>query len=175
MNRENICCFTGHRHIKSETLPSLSAELYKTVYGLIQEGYKKFLCGGALGFDTLAAQAVLQAKEVAPHISLHMVLPCKDQSRRWTDAQRKVYEEILSKSDEVSYIAEQYEAGCMHKRNRYLIEHAGCVIAYMERATGGTHYTVNYAQKLNIPIIYMQVGNARVHQLSLDEYEQSLS
>ena len=37
--------------------------------------------GGALGFDTLAAQTVLDMKKEYPQLRLILVLPCEDQTR----------------------------------------------------------------------------------------------
>ena len=56
--REKTCCFTGHRDIPARVLPLLSAELEQAVLGLASEGVRYFGTGGALGFDTLAAETV---------------------------------------------------------------------------------------------------------------------
>ena len=36
---------------------------------------------GALGFDTIAAQAVLSVKETYPEVKLILVLPCENQTK----------------------------------------------------------------------------------------------
>lgn len=44
---------------------------------LVSKGFKYFGTGGALGFDTIAAQAVLSVKETHPEVKLILVLPCE--------------------------------------------------------------------------------------------------
>lgn len=80
--REETCCFTGHRAIpllkRKAVVQSLKAELMT----LIDKGYHYFVAGGALGFDTIAAQTVLELKTKFPHIKLILVLPCETQNTR---------------------------------------------------------------------------------------------
>lgn len=79
--KEKTCCFTGHREIPKGMYPMLTAELERELHGLIQRGFQYFGAGGALGFDTLAAEAVLRLKEQYPDIRLILVLLCPDQTR----------------------------------------------------------------------------------------------
>ena len=48
--------------------------------------------GGALGFDTLAAQTVLEMKKEYPQLRLILVLPCENQTRGWHSEDIAVYE-----------------------------------------------------------------------------------
>ena len=41
----------------------------------------------------------------------------------------------------------------MQRRNRYLIDHADCLIAVYDGQPGGTRYTVEYAQKKGLYIM----------------------
>ena len=47
------------------------------------------------------------------------------------------------------YISKEKKKGCMHARNRYMIDNSSLCIAYMTKHTGGTAYTVEYAQENN--------------------------
>ena len=60
--RRETCCFTGHRNLPAEHLPAIPSLLDDTVAELIGRGIVDFACGGARGFDTLAAQSVLRAR-----------------------------------------------------------------------------------------------------------------
>ena len=117
---------------------------------LIDKGVLFYGAGGALGFDTIAAESVLELKEKYPQIKLILVLPCKDQTSGWYDSDVKKYNEILSRADKVVYTSERYYDGCMLKRNRYLVDNSGYCICYLKRNTGGTAYTVNYARQLGV-------------------------
>ena len=119
----------------------------------IEQGYRYFGCGGALGFDTLAAQTVLRLREIYPEIRLILVLPCRDQTRGWKQADVAEYDRIMKAADKVTYTSEQYYSGCMHKRNRHLVDYSSLCICYLTEASGGTAYTVNYAQSQGLKII----------------------
>ena len=80
-----------------------------------------FGAGGALGFDTLAAQMVLKLKERYPDIKLILVLPCKTQTSGWKQTDIDEYERIKAAADKVVFTSEVYYRGCMHKRNLSLI------------------------------------------------------
>ena len=147
MHQAFTCCFTGHRVIAREELPALSQRLESVLRDLIRKGVTTFLAGGAVGFDTLAAETVLRLKEEFPQTVLILVLPCKGQDENWTQADRARYAALLTRADDILYTAQEYENGCMHKRNRYLVDHSAYCIAYLKYPRGGTLYTVNYAIK----------------------------
>ncbi len=155
MDKATTCSFTGHRKIDRKHLYLLEEKLPKALALLIDKGYRNFCSGGALGFDLLAAKTVLSLKNQFPHIQLIMVLPCPEQDRFWTEAQRKLWSEILEKADQVIYTAEHYHKGCMQTRNRCLVDLASIVIAHLTSDSGGTKYTVEYAEKNHIPVIFL--------------------
>ena len=146
------CCFTGHRKIPENELPNLQRRLQKAVKGLLKQGVTTFYAGGALGFDTLAAQAVLNARRFHPQVKLILALPCRDQAGRWEERDRLLYESIKRRADEVVYVSEQYTRGCMFERNRYMVDHSD-ICVYCTSGEGGTAYTVRYAEKKEIPIV----------------------
>ena len=111
-----------------------------------------FRAGGAVGFDTLAALCVLSAKENYPNIKLHLLLPCKNQTRGWSDGDIEKYNYILSQADSVRYVSEERAAGCMLKRDRALVDGADLCIAYCRRSTGGTAYTMSYAKERGVEV-----------------------
>ena len=80
------CCFTGHRQIASDDFLVLQKRLQKAIKYFIKQDVTDFYAGGALGFDTLAAQAVLKARRFHPQVRLILALPCHDQDARWKEA-----------------------------------------------------------------------------------------
>lgn len=145
--REKTACFTGHRKIPPESISELSQRLKNTLLRLIEEGYMYFGAGGALGFDTLAAQCVLSLKNQYTHIKLILVLPCITQTKGWSENDIAIYEEIKSQADKVVYTSREYSRGCMFKRNRRLVDCSSVCVAYLTQEKGGTAYTVNYAKE----------------------------
>ncbi len=144
--KSQTCCFTGHRDIPPEVWPKLSQRLEAAVERLIGEGYCYFGAGGALGFDTMAAKVVLRLRRKYPQIRLILVLPCPSQADRWPAADVAVYRRILQQADKVVYTSQHYTRGCMFVRNRHLVDHSSVCLCYQTSPTGGTAYTVHYAQ-----------------------------
>lgn len=151
--REKTCCFTGHRKLPFWGRRKVAAKLEKTIINLIDRGIRFFGAGGALGFDTLAAQTVLKLKKKYPDIKLILVLPCLTQARGWPTEDVEEYERIKAQADKVIYTAQEYTKGCMHKRNRHLVDHSSICVCYLTEDNGGTAYTVDYAEKRGLEII----------------------
>ena len=151
--REKTCCFTGHREIPLEKRAEIADRLERIIISLYQQGIRVYKAGGALGFDTLAARTVLRLRENCPGMKLILVLPCLTQTKGWKPENIAEYERIKAQADKVVYISKEYTRGCMHKRNRYLVDNSGVCICYLTRERGGTAYTVNYAEKRKLEII----------------------
>ncbi len=104
----------------------------------------------------LCERVVLSLRENDSRIRLHLVLPCssKEQTAKWTDAQKAEYYAILKDADSVEMVSEHYWNGCMKKRNAKLIEYADACICYynVNRIRSGTGQTVRMAEKKGVPI-----------------------
>lgn len=151
--KERTCCFTGHRTIPEWQRDSISVALRVAIRSLIQNGYQYFGTGGALGFDTMAAQMVLSLKTEFPSIKLILVLPCKNQTDKWEEKNRAIYEKIKSQADKVVYITDHYTPDCMMRRNRHLVDHSSVCVSYLTQKRGGTAYTVDYAHHKGVRVI----------------------
>ncbi len=157
---ENSCCFTGHRKIDNGKLPSLVDRLYLEVGYLAKHGIKNFYTGGALGFDTVAALTVLRLRQREDDIKLHLMLPCPEQYKNWSERDIGIYKDILARADSSTVLCDHYHRGSMHIRNRAMVDAAKYCICFWDKeiseaskSGGGTLYTVNYARKLNRYII----------------------
>lgn len=155
--KEKTCCFSGHRDLPAEKLPALREALVREILNLLPKGVTRFACGGALGFDTLAAQMVLTLKDRFPQVELILILPCRNQDKHWREEDRQLYREILSRADRAVFVSERYGQGCMQKRNRLLAEGSSVCICYCTKTQGGTAYTVRYAQRLGLEVINLAV------------------
>lgn len=151
--RAKTCCFTGHRSLNREEKLKAAVHLRRVIEEQIKSGVVFYGAGGALGFDTLAAQTVLEMKKEYPQLRLILVLPCENQTRGWRSEDIAAYEEIKRKSDKVVYVSREYTPDCMHRRNRHLVDHSGTCICYLTKGTGGTAYTVDYARKKGLRVI----------------------
>lgn len=160
--RNIVCCFTGHRHIPDGIIPQLTNVLENTISSLYKEGYRIFVCGGALGFDTLAAQTVLKVSTRISSVKLFLALPCRNQTERWQtsahfDATQAIreYQRIKGLADCVVYVNDFATDTCMKERNQYMVDHSSVCIAYCKPGVfrSGTAQTVRMAEKAGLRVI----------------------
>lgn len=153
-------CFTGHRRIEDD----LDREkLDRAIERAIEIGCDTFIFGGALGFDTLAAEIVLSKKKKYPNIKLHLYLPCRDQSSYWSYIDRLRYHNIREAADYVDEPSYKYFDGCMRTRNYKMVDNANICICYLN-STGrsGTAQTVRYALKRGMKVANVSSAGQRI-------------
>ena len=150
--KERTACFTGHRTIPFLQRRKIEKRTEEALIEAIKQGYRFFGAGGALGFDTLAAQTVLRLRKTYPQIKLILVLPCLSQTRGWRPEDIAEYERIKAAADKVVYTSQEYTRDCMFKRNRHLVDNSSLCIAYLTENSGGTAYTVDYARSKGLII-----------------------
>ena len=150
--RAECVCFTGHRHISPEALPALTRALDEALQALYLEGFRIFLCGGALGFDLLCAERTLRLRALHPDAALWMVLPCADQSLRWNEKEKARYADLTGQADRATVLAPYYYTGCMHVRNRFMVDRASVCLCYLTGEKGGTMSTVAYALRSDLRV-----------------------
>ena len=154
---EQHCCFTGHRKLSNGVLNALPEILDRCVNGLYSEGIDAFYAGGAVGFDMLAAEAVIRFRKKRPGVRLILALPCKNQTRRWKPEAVERYEAILNAANKAIFVSEEYDYACMRRRNEYMVNRSSVCVCYLTQKKGGTAYTVSYAAKKGLRIINLAV------------------
>ena len=155
MNDLKICCFSGHRRISAEHFIRLPELLDRVLDELVKEGFCTFRAGGAIGFDTLCALKCLEMKKKYPSlpIKLELCLPCRNQTDGWDERDKNVYNFVISRADKVTFEQDKYTSGCMHARNRRLVDGSHACVTYLSSRSGGTAYTCNYAEENGIRVI----------------------
>ena len=150
----NACCFTGHRNIRPGEIKQIEERVRREVLDLIEKGVNTFYVGGAMGFDTLAAEVLLDllSKENAD-IRIVSALPFPDWRDGWPDGEKQRQERIIRESDEVFYAARVHSRNAYLRRDREMVDRSGVCIAYCTRASGGTAYTVRYAMKNGLQVV----------------------
>ena len=147
------CCFTGHRTIATDARAALITHLDQTLEKLVAMGFTEFRTGGARGFDTLAALRVLYLREKHPQVRLSLLLPCRDQAKSWRVGDQLIWQDIINRADSVRFLFDSYVEGCMHARNRALVDGSDLCIAYLTENRGGTLYTCSYALKQGVELL----------------------
>ena len=147
---EKTVCFTGHRRVLHKYIPQKLDEIVEI---LINDGFVYFGTGGARGFDKLAAESIIRAKEKHPEIKLIIVLPCSDSWDKWNRYEREEYMRLAEKADKVTSLSDHYYTGCMHARNKHLVDGSSVCVSYRYSSGGGTAFTENYARKKGLTIV----------------------
>jgi uncharacterized phage-like protein YoqJ len=153
-NKAVTACFTGHRpdKLQKEKLPLIAETLNRELAACIRGGHHRFICGMSRGFDLMCARAVLKAKWEYPNVFLELALPHADQADHWNEADKAAYLYIIERADLITCLSPKYVQGCMHARNRYMIDNSSLLIAYFDGTPGGTASTVELAEKREMEI-----------------------
>ena len=167
--KHQACFFTGHRDIvgvdaeDTERLQeTVRGWLDRQVESMVYQGFSTFLCGGARGFDLLAAAAVLHAKQTYhPTLRLVLLLPCREQTRGWNERDLALHLAVLQRA-EAYYLQQDYDRSCMHRRNRLLVDCAITGVAYYDekKERSGTGMTVRYAAGRGVPMVVLPYGES---------------
>lgn len=147
------CCFTGHR---PEKLGCGEAEAVKLLKTAIQEaydkGYRTFISGMARGIDIWAAEVVLDERKTHPDIHLICALPHPDFEKRWKQEWQLRYAAILAQADLVKTICPAFSMSAYQKRNEWMVDHSGLLLAFYNGAPCGTANTIQYARKHGVDV-----------------------
>lgn len=150
MDISQTCFFSGHRETgEAPYLPKAVGDAIGRAY---EAGFRRFVCGGALGFDTIAAQGVLRwrEREGAGDVELWLILPHRGQERSWRLPDQEVYRQLLEQADHLEFLQESYTPGCMFRRNRAMADCSSRGIFFYDgRKGGGTAYTLKYFLRRN--------------------------
>lgn len=159
--REETCCFTGHRPEKlpwgnNESDPRclrLKARVQDAIAAAYENGKRHFICGMARGCDFYFAEAVITLRSLRPDVTLEAAIPCARQSASWSVEQRERWEKLVESCDRTTVLQGEYTPDCMHRRNRYMVEHSSLVIAVYDGSDGGTRRTLEHAIREKIPFV----------------------
>ena len=144
------CCVTGHREIPEDKLTYVRYRIISEVQNAIEKGKTRFITGCAQGVDMIFAEAVLTLKkELHPEITLHAAVPFRAQYERML--RDPAARHMLDSCSSIDIVSEEYHKGVYHIRNRFMVDRSSMIIGVFDgRYTGGTHYTLKYAQQAGI-------------------------
>lgn len=150
-------CFTGHRPEKLTRFEWLiKKDLEKEIKKAIEDGLTVFISGMARGVDIWAAEIVLKLRDAGKPIRLICASPYEGFENRWEQDWKDRYHDIISKADHTVYVCKHYSRGCFQIRNEWMVDHSARVIAVFNGEKSGTKNTIDYANRKNIPIAFIQ-------------------
>ena len=172
LNRFTTCCFSGYRPHKfsfplkrnNENFIELENNITNAILDAYEKGYRNFLCGGAMGFDLVCGETVVLLKEKFPDIKLVMVLPYKNQPKRFPPDWRQRYDFVLSSADHIYYFTEKYKKTAFIARNAKMVAHSSMIITYYNGKPGGTENTIAIAQRDRLTIINLHNGSKKPYE-----------
>ncbi len=150
--KEITCCFTGHRCLPSGVILPLRSAVKDAIRHLLLQGVVYYGVGGAIGFDTLAAEALFELREEFPQLRVILVYPFAGFFSWWSIAEQERYQTLLPLYDKTVCISSTPSREAYLARNRHLVDHSACCVAYCRHSYGGTAYTLRYAQERNCKI-----------------------
>ena len=164
-NREQTCCFTGHR---AEKLPwklneldpaclALKRRLSDALAALYDAGYRHFICGMATGADLYFGEAVVALRQERPDVTLEAAIPYDGQAAQWPAALKKRYFRLAEECDERTILHAVYTPTCMMERNRYMVDRSSLLLAVYNGTAGGTQSTLLYAMRAGIEIVRLDI------------------
>ena len=151
--RKYRCCFTGHRPeklTKSESV--VKADLEREIRKAIADGMNVFISGMARGVDLWAADIVLRLRDGGEPIKLICASPFEGFERSWNFDSQQLYADIMRRADLVRFICSGYSRYCFQIRNEWMVDRAARVIAVFNGKPSGTKNTIDYANKVGVPI-----------------------
>lgn len=174
-------CFTGRRpkdlcgYDKKEDYQSLLNKTIEICEQFYQKGYRRFISGGAQGFDQIAFWAVHSLKRRYPDIQNILYIPFYGQEYRWSGYglfSRNDYAKILTYADKVKYITYDIDIDehrdvmvSLSTRNEAMVDSSSVVLGLYpddtwQTAKGGTASCMRYANEKQ------QKGLCELYQLS---------
>ncbi len=132
------CFMMGDRDTTEAILPMLEKEVERLI---LECEVTEFVVGNHGAFDRMGARAVIKAKKRYMGITLTMLLP-------YHPAERPVE---LPKGVDGSFYPPHMEKVprrlAIVRANRYMADHADCLIAFTRNPVGNTRKLVDYARR----------------------------
>ena len=162
---DKTLCFTGHRKVPGKSYGEwggVCTVVMDVIRAAYVKGFRNFICGGAIGFDTVAATAVLEVMREYYDINLIMAIPFRNQACKWPTEVRDNYDTILSQADKVVYVDEElcldnpgvYAASKMFVRNKHMVDASEAMVACVsDVSTSGSAHCIKYAQSKSVPVL----------------------
>jgi uncharacterized phage-like protein YoqJ len=170
------CAIIGHNPQRfkfkyNEQAPlcrAVKAAITEQVKKLYSQGVKLFYMGCGIGVDTWAAEIVIELKHQADFsdTELFCAIPFPDHSDRFTDGQKKRYQNILAECTHKEAVSRHYSP-VAYKRLYYMIDKSQYLLAVYDQDRSGNERSVlgqavNYSIKNNLQITFIHPDTAKI-------------
>ncbi len=145
-----ICIFAGHREIFE---CDIERHIEAAIEGILQKDSAFVFYSGEMGeFDRKCSAAVRNAKKHHPELDIRLiaVLPYMTSSINTNkDFYERSFDDVIIPTE----LANIHYKATIPKRNKWLVDHCDCLIAYVYHSFGGAYMTMKYAARHNKMII----------------------
>lgn len=179
--KSKTVCFSGHRPEKlpgggserTRIIKILKSLLYKEIIDSIEDGYDTFVTGLARGVDLWAGDIILKLKAQGKDLKLVAAAPYKGHGSNFYGTDKFTLGNIMLYADEVVCISEKYTKWCLLKRNEYMVDRSGKLIAMVSDYRSGTGATIRYAKKKGIITKVIDVGHLNEQITAIEDHDDS--
>ncbi len=132
---------------------TLKGGVSKSIVELYTKGYRRFMVGGAQGFDMICAECIIELLQEHGDIQLIIAAPFQGQEQSYPPADRLRYLHIIERAHEVHYLSPTPSKEAFLYRNKFMLQHSSLLLCYYDGQRGGTMHTYNRAKRLGLKII----------------------
>lgn len=117
--------------------------------------------------DARSGEILLELKKQPEYagIELLIALPHPEHDKKWDERSKKRMAYLLKHCTEQVIIGTEASPESYYKRNRYLVDHADCLIAVYDNdrnVRSGTGMTVRYAEKKGKPVVMIHPDTGKI-------------
>ena len=87
--------------------------------------------------------------------TVEAAIPCPSQPEGWPEEEQRRWHDLVDRCDYETVVQDHYDAGCMQRRNRYMVDHAAMLIAVHDGQSGGTRRTIEYALRRRLDVVIL--------------------
>lgn len=157
---KKTCAMTGdplfllpYGFYRENRVDALRHPVLRQTENAVLSGCRQFLCGFTAGVDFLFAEAVLKLRDKYSGITLESVLAYEYEAAWWEEPIRERYYRLLARCDAEHLLQTRYSAGCLARRNRFLVDHADILLAASDGLLGNPQQAIQYAAARGKPVI----------------------
>ena len=138
-----IITFCGHS--KFYDSKEIHGEMMALLEQLVGDAPVEFFLGGYGNFDSFARSCCEEFKETHPNAKLILITPYIN--KKFYEYEKKLYDGIIYPE-----IEDKPLKFAISYRNKWMVEKADYVIAYVDEAYGGAYQTLTHARRRKKPI-----------------------
>lgn len=143
------CTFAGHRQVFEAGIGDKVQKMLKVL--IEKDNQFVFLNGGMGRFDEICAGVVRKLKREHPEKDIRLCLVAAYFSNRF-NAEKKYYQSLYDEILLPDGVETTYYKAAITKRNKWMVDQANILIAYIDHNYGGAYQTYQYANKKSVSV-----------------------